>query len=609
MSKDATVLDVDRVINVLQRRCDSLGVTLKWSSVATTAYTDGTNITIPAIKHPVTKDAMDKLYGFVVHESGHHSRPDAFKILQAAKPKGALAALYNITEDDGMERDVAGRYPGDAKALGVGNNVIIRECAESWKEKVDSYPADITEQDMAPVAVCGLGQLSRIEWDGYSNGGRSAFMNTMHPKAAKLLDDLVTEGWVGKFKATKDEHDTWDVACDLYKRLFPNADENQVEKLRTKGHSMQSNDGEGDSENGDGAQVVSGDEGEQSEDGAKGDEEGTGLPEDEGKVISWKDAVLSEHNEWKQKEDGAQPGNVGIDWTDYKKGNVQLMPPEMINVMDCRTKQFTPEQGLKWGRYDGTPESFLSDNAQARQFANQIRRYIQAQGRVRVETEKYHGRLDKRSLVKLALPPIDGGEYNKRLFYDMIPGKALNTCIHVLTDWSGSMQGKKMEYAADASGRLVHTFDRVLRVPVQLAAFTNGRTRCDIGLIKAFNDRSVSPMDIATAFSRFYKFSSANNDADSVMWAYRQLKKRKEQRKILIVLSDGCPAGSWGRGSSSSNLKFVTDFIQKEREIELYGVGICSNAVETYYENNKVLHGPEAINNTLFEIIKQGVKR
>jgi cobalamin biosynthesis protein CobT len=178
----------------------------------------------------------------------------------------------------------------------------------------------------------------------------------------------------------------------------------------------------------------------------------------------------------------------------------------------------------------------------------------------------------------------------------------------VLTDWSGSMNGAKMVHAADASGRLVQVFDRILRMPVQLAAFTNGETRCDIGLIKRFEDRSVSPTDIAAGFSRFYPLSSGNNDADAVMWAYNQLKRRKESRKILIVLSDGCPAGAWMGGSSSSNLKHVTKHIQQEGNIELYGVGIMSDAVETYYENFKVLNGPDEINRTLFEIIKQGVK-
>ena len=606
MKKVCHVLELDRIAGVLQRRCDSKGVTLTWSARASTASTDGKNIILPVPKQPITLDAMQKLYGFVVHESGHHSRPDAFEILKSSGGSAALCAIYNIVEDAGMEREVAGEYQGDARALGEGNNVILREVTESWKEQFEKYEDRLEEVDVAPLACCGLGQLARIEWDGWSNGSRAQYMNALPPEGKKLLDELVNEGWVKRFQTTKDPHDTWDVAVDLYKRLFGDEDnDEEIESVREKGHAM-------DGPSTDAGEPSTGDSDDTEGDAKDVDEADKGKPYDEGKVVSWKDAVLSEH-EWQQKPDGVQPGNLGIDWEDYTKGSVTLMPADLINVIDCRNNSVTapePDEGGGFGGiHSGSPASFMSDNTQARQFANQIRRYIQAQARTKVQTEKYHGRLDKRSIVKLALPPIDGGDWNKRLFYDEVRAKALDTCIHVLTDWSGSMQGQKMIHAADASGRLVHTFDRVLRVPVQLAAFSNGRTRCDIGLIKAFDQRSVSPMDVATAFSRFYKFSSANNDADALMWAYRQIMKRKEERKIIIVLSDGCPAGSWSGGSSSDNLKYVAKMIQLDKGVELYGVGIQSNAVQNYYENFKVLQSSEDINNTLFSIIKEGVKR
>jgi len=583
-----------------------MNVNLTWSKQAKTAMTNGKEIIIPSPKHPVTVDAMDKLYGFVIHECGHHSRPDAFKILAALKdPPQELCALFNICEDDGMEREVANSYIGDAVGLGKANSVILGELVEEWKTV--EYPPNVTEQQVAPISVCGLAQLSRLEWDAVSNASRNAFFASMHPTAQKLINALHQEGYVDKLLATEDEHDTWDLAVDLYKRLFPERDQDEAEQHRKDGHSMEpappdeSNESESNAGS-DTADKQDGDVGESDlQDGEDDDSEAT---KQEGTVVSWKDAVLSEHNEWKPKEDGEIAGNVGIDWTDYTQGEVALMPQNMVNVIDCRSRDLDVEHSDSCA----TPEAFLPDNTGSRAFGNQIRRYLQAQRRTRVRRERYHGRLDKSSITRLAMPPIDGGEWNKKLFYDMTQRKELNTAVHVLTDWSGSMQGTKMVHAADASGRLVHVFDRVLRVPVQLAAFTNGRTRCDIGLIKAFNDRSISPRMIAENFSKFYKFSSANNDADSLMWAYNQLMKRDEERKILMVLSDGCPAGAWA-GSSSSNLRHVCNQIEKEGKVELYGVGICSDAVADYYSNYKILNDSSEINNTLFDIIKAGAYR
>jgi cobalamin biosynthesis protein CobT len=222
-----------------------------------------------------------------------------------------------------------------------------------------------------------------------------------------------------------------------------------------------------------------------------------------------------------------------------------------------------------------------------------------------VTKEKYNGRIDKSALVRLALPPIDGGDYNKRIFYDQRKHTMKDTAICVLVDWSGSMMGTKMKYAADAAQRLINVMDRTLHVPVMVAAFTNGRSMCDIGLIKPFNKRSISPEEISRRFYNFSSWCSANNDSDAVHWAYQQLLKRKEQRKMLIVLSDGMPAGQWA-GHSHDNLKYMTNHIEQAGKVELYGVGILHSGVINYYTNNRVLTSLDEMNQTLFDLIKDG---
>ena len=594
------VLDIDRILGVIQRRCESLNVTLTFNPYARTASTNGKNITIPTVYHPVSTDAMTKLHGFVIHECGHHSRPEAFKILKALpqdKTPEELFALFNIMEDDGMERAVARAYAGDAIALGKQNSVILNELAEEWKDI--EYPEDVTKEQVAPLAVTALGQLSRREWDGMSNSARRIFFDAIHPVARELAEELTQEGWVDKMQATTDAHECWDLAVDMFKRLYPDRDE-EAEEAREQGHSeVPAPPQQGEPTECEGEGTGEGD-GEVQE----GEAEGEGIPQ-QGTIVSWKDAVLSEHNEWEPKADGAPPGTVGIDWTDYTKGGVCLMPQNLVNVLDLSDKKYKVEDRNDWCRI-GKPESFMADNKEAAQFGNQIRRYIQSKAKTRVIKDKLHGRIDKGALFRLAMPPVDGGEWNKRIFYTHTDKPELDTCIHVLTDWSGSMMGEKMVQAADASGRLVTVFDRILRIPVQLAAFTDARSACDIGLIKRFDDH-CSAQEIANRFSKFYRFSSANNDADALMWAYRQISRRKESRKILIVLSDGCPAGSYA-GSSSSNLSYVTDSIQNRGDVELYGVGIQSHAVETYYKNCKVIQDPHMINNVLMEVIKEGVK-
>lgn len=589
MSKLAGIISVDHVVCVAKRRCEDLGVTVEFSSMAETAYTNGSKIVLPTIKQPITQDTLDTLYGFLIHETGHHLRPDAFKILKQANPPDHVCALYNIIEDDGMERERANAWRGDKKALSIMNNILINKAA---KDIGSRNLSELSNQPPEPIAAMALNQLSRLDWDTESEEAITKLMGSFPKQGKDLISELLGEDWIARMRASTTPQETWDITIDLAKRLYPNNPEDEYEKIREAGLNQEWRDPTDDEMEDAQGQA----QGKADEDAplGEGNEEGED-DSNEGRVVSWKDCVLSEHNEWEQQD--GNPGSIGIDWTGMdNKSQALLMPTDEINVVDLG----------KSTRKAPNYRQYLPHNEESRAFANKIRRYIQAEARSTVDKEKYHGRLDKSALVKLALPPIDKGEYNKKIFYDQRKHPMKDTAIFVLTDWSGSMMGNKMILAADASQRLVHVFERILKVPVALAAFTNSYSECDIGYIKPYNTRGLPPEEIARRFARFSHYTSANNDADSVHWAWQQIVKRNEQRKLLIVLSDGCPAGSYKWSNESTNLKYVTKQIEADHRVELYGVGIKSNAVETYYTNNKVLSDATQINEALFNIIREG---
>ena len=101
---------------------------------------------------------------------------------------------------------------------------------------------------------------------------------------------------------------------------------------------------------------------------------------------------------------------------------------------------------------------------------------------------------------------------------------------------------------------------------------------------------------------------SGNADADAVMWAYRRLRERKEPRKLLIVLSDGAPACAFSGGGAHSSLLAVTNRIQKEGIVELFGLGIESTAVRLYYNNHAVIRDTAEINEALLTVLKEGIQ-
>ena len=79
-----------------------------------------------------------------------------------------------------------------------------------------------------------------------------------------------------------------------------------------------------------------------------------------------------------------------------------------------------------------------------------------------------------------------------------------------------------------------------------------------------------------------------NIDGEAIMWAYNRLKKRKEERKILMVISDGAPVDDSTLSVNSGdflekNLKKIVKFIENKSEVEILAIGI-GHDVSRYYK-------------------------
>lgn len=605
MNKIAHPCDVDHVLNICQARCEDLNVRVEWDYTGTYCHTNGSTIMLPMVSQPITVEQLDTLYGQVIHETGHHLRADAFKILKAAKPPAHLCSLFNIVEDDGMERERALAWRGDRKALSVMNDLMITEITDKW-----TASADLEGSDPAPLACLAMNQLSRLEWDVVSDVAATRYISKLPDKAKDLLAELESEGWVTKLRATKTPQDTWDLAVDLAKRLYPEEDQDEYEEIREAGHSMEGCRDDSDSSFEDAQSKLGENQGDHADDGPSAAGDGEGDAEDESKVstnegrtVGWEHCVLSEHNEWEKDRVG---GELGITWEGrLSTRGAALAPTKLINVIDLSKSKAKTDQGYSWR--SSSPANYMPNDEHSRAFANKIRRYIQSQARSTVNKDKEYGKIDRSNLYRLGLPPIDGGNWNKKVFYEQKKHTMKDTAIFVLVDWSGSMLGNKMKYAADAAQRLVWCFDRVLNVPVALAAFTDRMSFCDIGYVKPYNTRGLPAAEIAERFAKFYWYTSGNNDADAVNWAYHEILKRRESRKILIVMSDGAPAGSW-KGHADDSLKLATKTVEADKRVELYGLGICDSSVKRYYTNTQVVHDVHDISPALFKLISEGDK-
>jgi len=100
---------------------------------------------------------------------------------------------------------------------------------------------------------------------------------------------------------------------------------------------------------------------------------------------------------------------------------------------------------------------------------------------------------------------------------------------------------------------------------------------------------------------------AGNADGDSLLYAANRFAKHKAQRKIMIVLSDGSPAG--GKGYYIEALDTYTRkaiaSIEDDSDMELIGIGIEDDNAERLYTNSMTIKKASELEAKLLNLIKR----
>lgn len=213
------------------------------------------------------------------------------------------------------------------------------------------------------------------------------------------------------------------------------------------------------------------------------------------------------------------------------------------------------------------------------------------------------GRLHAPSLYRIM-------QGDARVFQRKEEHKAKDTAVILLCDNSGSMHGAKMATAMMSAYALAQTLERV-NIPNEVIGFTTGslsnqaiqQLRDEAGkgvryhrastvimpIYKEFNERVTPAVKRRIAYQVNVQAGlNTNTDGESLEYAALRLLPRREKRKVLIVLSDGQPVGE----NAPWHLRHTVQQLEKQG-VETVGIGINSNAVQSYYPRSLVLHKVE----------------
>ena len=240
--------------------------------------------------------------------------------------------------------------------------------------------------------------------------------------------------------------------------------------------------------------------------------------------------------------------------------------------------------------------------------ANKLQRKLLAKQNRSWEFDLEEGSLDASKLTRIIMDPLNSLSFKKEK--DI---KFKDTLVTILIDNSGSMRGKPISVAAICADILARTLERC-SVKVEILGFTTKHWKGGQSREKwTSNKKPLSPGRLNDLRHIVYKSAdtpwrqSKNNiglmlkegllkeniDGEALKWAYNKVLKRKEERKILMVISDGAPVDDSTLSTNASdflenNLKQIVKWIEKSSSVELLAIGIGHDVTRYYNKAIKI---------------------
>ena len=252
--------------------------------------------------------------------------------------------------------------------------------------------------------------------------------------------------------------------------------------------------------------------------------------------------------------------------------------------------------------------------------ANRLQRRLMAQQNRAWDFDQEEGVLDAARLTRIVVNPTQALSY--KIERDT---KFRDTVVTLLIDNSGSMRGRPISIAAICADILARTLERCA-VKVEILGFTTRAWKGGQSREKWLADgRPPKPGRLNDLRHILYKTADSpwrrsrknlglmmregllkeNIDGEALLWAHQRLVARREDRRILMVISDGAPVDDSTLSVNSGNylerhLRQVIGWIEEKSPVELIAVGI-GHDVTRYYARAVTIMDAEQLGGTLIE--------
>ena len=551
------------------------------------ASTDGKTIVIPAISDDYGN--MDAIWGYLAHECAHVRFTD-FDIVGKKINNLLLKQLANIFEDSRIERLMMATYPGTRQTLDAVAEHMLSEGMYQLPKK-SSHPAHVL--------------TAHLLYNLQSNLVGQKCLSSLAEKAEKIFEQVFPSGvqvridvFMRKVADLKSTKEAIELAQEVIKMI--KEEQKKEKKSADQKNQQQAND---QSQQGKGQSSKAGGNGQQKD----------GKKQPQGDQSQQKDGKKQAQSGKESKQSGKgqkQAGQDGAGANDPEKAAELLQKlldagagDVIKNAHDKLKEQLeqSSRQNTSSSKYNACTKAdeVFNDQVQGRSLIDQVRSdssrirsqlmgLVQANNRVSTARKRSGRKLNSKSLSRVAAG-------DTRVFRAKQQKKGINTAVHLTVDLSGSMHGMREQVAREAAMALSIALEGINGVNPGVSYFSGSGSKHGVFEVLRHGERVVQNA------GRFTKKARGGTPlAPAVWYAGTQLLRTSEDKKLLIIVTDGAPCDPHA----------CHDVIElcRNSDIDIVGIGINSDAIKHYVENHIVISSVGDLHKTLFALMADKLK-
>lgn len=582
--------------------CNQVG--LKFTMGGRIAWSAGGQINLPAL--PYEDKKTERLaYGMIMHEGGHEGHTD-YQAWDTIKKDPAMANMVNRLEDIRIEKKQCIRFPGAKTRL---QEMVEGLCENGYWRAPQDGDSPSTLLGMAilyQLRASVLSQSALREW------GDDAFSRLEKAIPQSLAGHLMTIAEQVIWCKNTDEVVALAASIlDLLKEEKEKLEEEQANPPQQQPQGQQQGQqGQAATPQGQGqSDPLSTQQGQEEQ---QGQNQGQG----QGEPQSPQQGQGASQGQGEPGTTGEQPGQGGSQSAEQTanissilKGEQDAAPGDVGKTICEALTEIGQENGdeniampiakksmLETGE---TAEILARVTSASRALQTRAYRLFEAMARKKRSYREEGRRVDP---ARLWRPKT--GDY--KVFVEKTETARINTAVQILVDCSTSMNSEgRIGSAINSALALAMALHKLNGVKVATASFPavgscSAAEGEQVGIIHTFDQR---PESVAKKFAGIFS-KAFTPTAEALLWSGRELSGRKEDRKIVFVITDGHPELPGKGRDAYRRLTIKVRQSMEEAGIEVVGLGIGID-VSAIFPKSVVVHDLDSLAGSVFALMNK----